>query len=250
MISLLVIPSIDIQDKTTVRVVQGIPELGCHEYANDPVEMAEIWRAENARMLHIVDFNAIHGDAATNFEIVKEICSNVIIPVQFAAGIRTVKDAEKYLSIGVSRIMLSSLPVNSPDTAREIIAEFGPSRIVAGMDVIDNEIVLRGKKIGTGIQPLEMASRLEDLGFSRIVVTDVSTNGMVSGPNIRLTREIAQKVKCKITHSGGVRNKDELFDLTALAEHGVDSVIIGRALYENRFPCQKLWRVAEAGIFA
>ena len=101
---LLVIPSIDIKDGKTVRVVKGIPELNCHEYGNDPVEMARIWRAENAKLIHVVDFDGVEDPSKKNFRIIEEICSSVIIPVEFAGGIRTIEDAKAIIDTGISRL--------------------------------------------------------------------------------------------------------------------------------------------------
>jgi len=246
---LLVIPSIDIKDGKTVRVVQGIPELNCAEYGNDPVEMAKIWRAENARMIHIVDFNALFDGSKTNWKIVEEICSSVIIPVQYAGGIRTVSDAESIFEKGVSRIVMSTLAFENSKIFIEILEKFGPQKIAIGVDVVDNEIVTNGRLSRTGIPYTEFVSTMKSLGVKRFAVTDVSRNGVLGGPNLALTKNVAQITGGKITHSGGIRNKDELLDLQSMMELGVDSVIVGRALYENRFPCQKLWRVAESGIF-
>jgi phosphoribosylformimino-5-aminoimidazole carboxamide ribotide isomerase len=88
-----------------------------------------------------------------------------------------------------------------------------------------------------------------ETGVNRFIVCDISRNGTQLGPNLQLSKEVAEMTGAKVTHAGGVRNKDELLDIQNLIPNGVDSVIIGRALYENRFPCQKLWRVAESGIF-
>ncbi|NCQ17089.1 MAG: 1-(5-phosphoribosyl)-5-[(5-phosphoribosylamino)methylideneamino] imidazole-4-carboxamide isomerase [Ignavibacteria bacterium CG_4_8_14_3_um_filter_37_9] len=246
---LLVIPSIDIKNGKTVRIVQGIPELHCNEYGSDPVEMAKIWRAENSKMLHIVDFDALHGDKNKNVSLLEEICNSVIIPVEFAGGIRTLEDANKYFNLGVSRIAISTLALENLPEFKKIFDTFGPKKIVVSLDVIDNEIVIKGRKIKTGILPIAFALKLREIGVERFIVTDVKRNGMMLGPNIELSRAIADATQAKVTLSGGIRNKDELMDVQALLSVGVDSVIVGRALYENRFPCQKLWRVAELGIF-
>lgn len=246
---LLVIPSIDIKDGKTVRVVQGIPELNCAEYGNDPVEMAKIWRAENAKMIHVVDFNALIDKTKNNWDIVEEICSSIIIPVEYAGGIRTLDDADNIFDKGVSRIVISTLAFENPKTFIKILEKFGPQKIAIGVDVIDNEIVTNGRISRTGMLYPEFVSKMKNIGIERFAVTDVSRNGVLGGPNLELTKKVAQISGGKITHSGGIRNKDELLDLQTLMESGVDSVIVGRALYENRFPCQKLWRVAESGIF-
>lgn len=246
---LLVIPSIDIKDGKTVRVVQGIPELNCAEYGNDPVEMAQIWRAENAKIIHIVDFDAISSHSEQNLKTIEKICSSVIIPIEYAGGIRSLDDAKRIIDLGVYRINLSTMVLEKPDEFKKVVETFGPSKVAAAFDVVDNEIIIRGRKAKTGISPVALSLKVKEYGVERIIVTDIYRNGMMYGPNLELSKSIAVAANIKVTLSGGVRNKDELMDIQSLIPFGVDSVIIGRALYENRFPCQKLWRVAEMGLF-
>ena len=131
----------------------------------------------------------------------------------------------------------------------KLFEKFGPTKIVLSIDLINGELVTRGRKKVSGLNYLSYTKEIAEIGIDRCIVTDVSRNGMMVGPNIQLSKEIAEHCKIKVTHSGGVRNKDELLDLQQLLPIGIDSVIIGRAFYENRFPCQKLWRVAESGLF-
>jgi phosphoribosylformimino-5-aminoimidazole carboxamide ribotide isomerase len=247
--NLLVIPSIDIKDGKTVRVVQGIPELDCKEYGSDPVEMAKIWRAENAKMLHIVDFDGAFDHSHKNFSTVEKICSSIVIPVQFAGGIRNMADADMIMDTGICRLSISTMALENPSEFEKVFAKYGPSKIVVSVDVIDNEVITRGRKKKSGLHYVDFTMRMHELGVNRFIVTDVQRNGILAGPNIELSVDIAMRTRCKVTHAGGIRNKDELIDIQQLMENGIDSVIVGRALYENRFPCQKLWRVAEAGIF-
>ena len=246
---LLVIPSIDIKNGKTVRVVQGIPELDCQEYGSDPVEMARIWRAENAKLLHIVDFDAAAEHSHKNLKIIEEICSSIIIPVEYAGGIRTIEDAELLFNLGVCRLAVGTMAIENPDEFKRIFEKFGPSKIVVSLDVVGNKIITRGRQKQAGIMYEEFARKMADIGIERFIVTDVERNGVLGGPNMELSKKVALITKAKVTHSGGVRNKDELMDIQNLIPLGIDSVIVGRALYENRFPCQKLWRVAESGIF-
>ncbi|GAB6282239.1 MAG: 1-(5-phosphoribosyl)-5-[(5-phosphoribosylamino) methylideneamino]imidazole-4-carboxamide isomerase [Ignavibacterium sp.] len=246
---LLVIPSIDIKNGKTVRVVQGIPELHSEEYGNDPVEMAKIWRAENAKIIHVVDFDAISGQPSKNIKIIEEICKSVVIPVEYAGGIRTVDDAKRMMDIGICRIVLTTVAIENPKEFEKILKELTPLNVAVALDIIDNQIIIRGRKIPTGIIPIDFAKKLKSDGVERFITTDIQRNGMLLGPNIELTKKIAEAVPAKYTHAGGVRNKDELMDLQRLMNLGVDSVIIGKALYENRFPCQKIWRIAEMGLF-
>lgn len=246
---LLVIPSIDIMDGKTVRIVQGIPELGCSAYGNDPVEMAMIWRAENAKCLHVVDFNSSWHHSRTNDNVIRKICDSVIIPVELGGGINSFDDAQLAFDQGVARIVIGSLAIDSPKEFQKILEYFTPKKVVAAIDVINNEVVLHGRKHFTGISAEYFARMLRAIGVERYIVTDVRTNGMLIGPNIDLSKKIAEITQRKVTHSGGISGYKDLIQLQKEGEGFVDSVIIGRALYENRFPCQKIWRVAELGIF-
>jgi phosphoribosylformimino-5-aminoimidazole carboxamide ribotide isomerase len=246
---LLVIPSIDIKNSKTVRVVQGIPELDCKEYGSDPVEMAKIWRTENAKLLHIVDFDGAHEHSRRNYKIVEEICSSVIIPVEFAGGIRTKDDADALIDTGISRLIISTMAIENINEFKKVFEKYGPAQIAISLDVVNNDLVIRGRKQNTGIFYRDFAKQMADMGIERFIVTDILRNGVMGGPNIDLSIDVAKITNAKVTHSGGIRNKDELMDIQKLIPMGIDSVIVGRALYENRFPCQKLWRVAESGIF-
>jgi phosphoribosylformimino-5-aminoimidazole carboxamide ribotide isomerase len=246
---LLVIPSIDLKNGKCVRSVQGIPELDCYEYGNDPVAMAKIWRAENAKMIHVVDFDGAHDLSKRNFKIVEEMCSSVVIPVEFAGGIRNLDDADEIMQTGISRLIVNTLAVENRSELKRVFDKYGPTKIAISLDILNEELMIKGRRIRTGILFRDFAKEMVEIGISRFVVCDITRNGTMLGPNISLSKEIAQITGARVTHAGGIRNKDELMDIQKLIPIGVDSVIVGRALYENRFPCQKLWRVAESGFF-
>jgi phosphoribosylformimino-5-aminoimidazole carboxamide ribotide isomerase len=246
---LLVIPSIDIKNGKCVRSVQGIPELDCYEYSNDPVEMAKIWRAENAKMIHVVDFDGAHELSKRNYKVVEKICSSVVIPVEFSGGIRNLEDANKIMSMGISRLGINTLAVENPKEFLRVLEKWGPSKIVITLDIRDEVLMTKGRTKQTGVHYKYFVDEMVKVGINRFIVCDIARNGTLNGPNIELSRKIAEFTGARVTHAGGIRNKDELMDIQKLVPLGVDSVIVGRALYENRFPCQKLWRVAESGIF-
>ena len=245
---ILVIPSIDIKDRKTVRVVQGIPELNCPRYGDDPVEMALLWRSENAKIIHIVDFDSSHEHSHKNYDIIEEICNSVIIPVEMGGGISSYEEAETLFGLGVFRIVIGTLAYENQQEFKKIFERYGPQKISAAIDVIDTEVVVSGRKIKTGLSPEQYAKTLSEIGIERFVVTDIKKNGMLMGPNIQLSIDVAKTTGGKVTVSGGVRNFRDLLDIQAAQDNGLDSVIVGRALYENRFPCQKIWRVAESNI--
>jgi phosphoribosylformimino-5-aminoimidazole carboxamide ribotide isomerase len=246
---LLVIPSIDIKNGKCVRTVQGIPELDCYEYGNNPVQMAKIWRAENAKMIHVTDFDGAHEQSKRNYKVIEEICSSVVIPVEFAGGIRTLQDADEIMKTGVIRLAINSMAIENKEEFLKVFEKYGPNKIVISLDVLGEELLVRGRSKKTGINFKAFSTEMVAVGVNRFVVCDITRNGTQLGPNIHLSREIAELTGARVTHAGGIRNKDELMDIQNLITFGVDSAIIGRALYENRFPCQKLWRVAESGIF-
>lgn len=246
---LLVIPSIDIKNGKCVRTVQGIPELDCYEYGNNPVQMAKIWRAENAKMIHVKDFDGAHENSKRNYKVIEEICSSVIIPVEFAGGIRSLLDADEIFNAGVIRVAVNTLAIENKAEFLKVLEKYGQNKIAVSLDILGEELLIKGRSIKTGISYKTFAKEMTELGVNRFIVCDISRNGTLLGPNIQLSKEIAEFTGAKVTHAGGIRNKDELMDIQNLIPLGVDSVIVGRALYENRFPCQKLWRVAESGIF-
>jgi phosphoribosylformimino-5-aminoimidazole carboxamide ribotide isomerase len=245
----LIIPSIDIQDGKTVRVVQGIPELNCKEYGNNPVDMAMIWRTENAKMIHVVDFDAATDHSHKYFDVIREICESVVIPVQYGGGVRSFEDAKELMDLGICRLVIGTLAFENPKEFVKILENFGPSKIVAAIDVVDDSVAIRGRKSVQKINADNYAVKLKDLGAERIIVTDVKTNGMMLGPNCNLSNRIADSTGLKVTLSGGISGYKDLIKVKEDTVNHVDSVIIGRALYENKFPCQKIWRVAESGIF-
>jgi phosphoribosylformimino-5-aminoimidazole carboxamide ribotide isomerase len=246
---LLVIPAIDIKNGKCVRTVQGIPELDCYEYGNNPVEMAKIWRAENAKMIHVTDFDGAHEQSKRNYKVIEEICSSVVIPVEFAGGIRTLQDADEIMKTGVIRLAINTMAIENKNEFLKVFEKYGPSKVVISLDILSEELLVRGRSKKTGINLKTFAKEMVNTGVNRFIVCDITRNGTQLGPNIQLSKEIAEMTGAKVTHAGGVRNKDELMDIQNLIPSGVDSVIVGRSLYENRFPCQKLWRVAESGIF-
>jgi len=246
---LLVIPAIDIKNGKCVRTVQGIPELDCYEYGNNPVEMAKIWRAENAKMIHVKDFDGAHEQSKRNYKLIEEICSSVVIPVEFAGGIRSLQDADEIMKTGVIRLAINTMAIENKNEFIKVIEKYGPNKIVISLDILGEELLVRGRSKKAGINFRTFSKEMVETGVNRFIVCDITRNGTQLGPNIQLSKEIAESTGAKVTHAGGVRNKDELMDIQNLIPSGVDSVIVGRALYENRFPCQKLWRVAESGIF-
>ena len=241
---LLIIPAIDLKNGKCIRLVQGAP--GTEKiYSDDPVKMAVLWRGENAKTLHVVDLDGAFEGSMKNLDVVKRMIDAIDIPIQIGGGIRTYEQAKQLLEIGIYRIVIGTAAIDDPDLVIRCIQDFGARKIAIGIDAKNGIVMTKGWKENTGIEAISLALNMKKLGVCRIVYTDISRDGMLIGPNCEATKEMAVKSGLRITASGGVSNFQDLVKLQELEQYGVDSVIVGKALYENKFPCQALWRENE-----
>ena len=242
---MLVIPVIDIQQGKCVRVVHGLDNIANY-YCDNPVTLAKLFRKENFRALHITDLDgAVHGEMG-NYPIIKEIVRSVDIPIQLGGGIRDYDTAVKIINgLGVYRIVVGTGAIKDPDMVKRILNDFSPSKLVIGIDEKLNNVVTNGWINYANITPLDFAMYMESLGVKRIIYQDVTRVGNYSGPFTERLLELAKATNLKITSAGGVANYQHLKRLSDLKHPNIDSVMISRALYENSFPCQALWRDVE-----
>ena len=242
---MLVIPAIDLRGGRCVRLRQGRYEDET-VYFDDPVRMSKLWRVMNAKVLHLVDLDAARtatdASPADNRSVVSRVAASLDIPVQVGGGIRTLSDVEAMLALGVYRVVLGTVAAREPDLVSEAVARFGRSKIVVGIDAMGGEARTEGWEKGSGLDAVELALDMERRGVRRIVYTDIARDGTLDGPNLAAYRDMGTRLaKARITASGGVGGYRDLLALQSLAGVGVDSVIVGRALYENQFPCQQFW---------
>lgn len=241
---ILVIPSIDIRDGKCVRLVQGAPGTE-RVYSDDPIRMATLWRGENAKMLHVVDLDGALEGEMKNIDVIKRIIEAVEIPVQVGGGLRTFEEAREVLHAGAGRVVISTAAIEDPELIKRLIAEFGARKIIVAVDARNNIVQMRGWQEDSGLEAVSLGLNMKLLGVERVLYTDITRDGTLSGPNFLALKEFAVKTGLKVTASGGVSGYQDLRRMQELEEYGVDSVIVGRALYENRFPCQELWRMCE-----
>lgn len=242
---MLVIPAIDLRGGHCVRLRQGRYEEET-VYYEDPVRMARLWRVMNARVLHLVDLDAARtatGEAqGDNREAIGRIARALDIPVEVGGGIRTMEDVAEMLELGVYRVVLGTVAVREPDMVEEAVRRYGCGRIVVGIDAKDGEVRVEGWEKGSGIAATALAEDMEKRGVRRFIYTDIARDGTLGGPNLEAYRELAGHLtRARITASGGVSGYRDILALQALESVGVDSVVVGRALYENQFPCQRFW---------
>ncbi len=244
---MLIIPAIDIKEGKCVRLTRG--DFSQKKiYLDNPSDMAIIWRKQNAKMLHIVDLDAALTGEMVNFEVIRGIVADLDIPVQVGGGIRSVDAVKRYLDIGVSRVVIGSAAVTNPKLVEELLKLYSPSKIVVGIDAENGIPKIKGWTESSGLKDYELALQMKEMGIERIIYTDISCDGMMQGFGYASTKRFAEKTGMKITASGGVTTSVDLKRLVELKRYGVDSVIIGKALYECNFPCQELWYNYEDGI--
>jgi phosphoribosylformimino-5-aminoimidazole carboxamide ribotide isomerase len=240
---MLIIPAIDLKDGRCVRLTQG-RKSDVKVYDGDPVEIAKRFEDAGARMLHVVDLDgAFEGGLSRNRKVVRRIIRAVEIPVQFGGGLRSVGDVQQMIEYGAAQVVIGTLAAESPETLEKFVQLFG-FRIAVGIDARHGQVVTRGWEKQEKISAVELAQRVADAGVDRIVYTDVSRDGMLEGVNIEQASLIARESGLRVTASGGVSSLADIERLSRARIHGVDSVIIGKALYEGRFTLHDALRVA------
>jgi phosphoribosylformimino-5-aminoimidazole carboxamide ribotide isomerase len=242
---MLVIPVIDLQDGKCVKVVEGHGTTSEY-YKESPVIIAKLFRKENFRAIHITDLDGVRFGEMRNYELIREISNSVDIPIQLGGGIRSYETAAKVIKeLGVYRIVIGTIAASNPDMVKRIIDDFSPSKLVVGIDEKLNSVVTHGWVERINITPVEFAKKVESLGIKRIIYQDVTRVGNLCGPHISRLIELTESTNLKITSAGGICDYRDLKVLSELNKPNIDSVLVARALYENKFPCQMLWRDLE-----
>lgn len=231
---MIIIPAIDLRGGRCVRLTQGQASAET-VYSENPLVVAKRWYDEGAEMLHVVNLDAALGkNDAENIKALERILYEVNMPIQFGGGVRTKEDVRRLDDLGVTRIVIGTTAIENPVLLEHIVEEFGPT-IVVGIDARDGKVALRGWEKMSNINAVDLANKVAEKGVERIVYTDIARDGMLSGINIEATREIAEASGLHVTASGGVASLDDIFALKEIEQYGVDSVIVGKALYEGVF---------------
>jgi phosphoribosylformimino-5-aminoimidazole carboxamide ribotide isomerase len=179
--------------------------------------------------------------------VVRRLIESLNIPVQFGGGLRSVADVAELISIGASRLVIGTLAAESHEELKRLVERFG-SRICVGIDAQDGQVMTRGWEQPGRISAVELARRVADSGVERIVYTDVARDGTLGGVNIEQTCAIALESGLKVTASGGVSTLEDIQRLDSMRECGIDSVIVGKALYEGRFALREALRETDASL--
>jgi phosphoribosylformimino-5-aminoimidazole carboxamide ribotide isomerase len=227
-VSVQILPAIDILAGRVVRLRQGsFDEVTV--YNNDPVDQAKRWADAGAEIIHVVDLDGAVTGTPINIDSIEAIVAAVSVPVQVGGGIRTERTLERLFDAGVARAVLGTVIVTDPDFVKRACARW--PGIVAGVDARAGRVAIEGWQQGTEHDVVEVVGELGSLGVTRVVYTDISLDGMQSGPNLKAYRALTLATEAHVIASGGVST---IADIRALLEiPGVEGVIVGKALYEG-----------------
>ncbi len=236
---LVLLPAVDVADGQAVRLVQG--EAGSETSYGDPLSAALDWQAGGAEWIHLVDLDAAFG-RGSNAELLAEVVGRLDVKVELSGGIRDDESLARALATGCARVNLGTAALENPEWTAKVIAAHGDV-VAVGLDVRGTTLAARGWTEDGG-DLWEVLGRLEAAGCSRYVVTDVTKDGTLRGPNVELLAEVAQRAKAPVVASGGISSLDDLRALRALVPQGVDSAIVGKALYAGAFTLPEALDVA------
>ena len=226
---MLVIPAIDLKEGRCVRLEQGLMEKDTI-YSDDPGAQARSWQEQGGELLHIVDLDGAFAGVPKNRAAIDAIVRAVDIPTELGGGIRDLGTIEAYLELGIDRVILGTVAKENPALVAEACRKF-PGRIVVGIDAKDGLVAVRGWADVTEKRAAELAGEMEGMGVTAIIYTDIARDGMLQGPNIEVTRQLAEAISIPVIASGGVSSLRDIENLLAIESAGVSGVITGKAIY-------------------
>jgi phosphoribosyl isomerase A len=232
--SLILLPAVDVIDGRAVRLVQG--KAGSETEYGSAVDAALGWQRDGADWIHLVDLDAAFG-RGSNRELLAEVIGKLDVHVELSGGIRDDESLSAALATGCTRVNLGTAALENPPWCAQVVAEHG-DKVAVGLDVqiVDGQHRLRGRGWETdGGDLWDVLDRLDRQGCSRFVVTDVTKDGTLAGPNLELLSAVAARTDAPVIASGGVSSLDDLRALATLTDRGVEGAIVGKALYAGRF---------------
>jgi phosphoribosylformimino-5-aminoimidazole carboxamide ribotide isomerase len=230
---LILFPAIDIRDGKAVRLIQGDYDRETR-YDDDPVVAARRWVDGGAHWLHVVDLDGAREGEPVNLEHVRRIVAAVNVPVQLGGGLRDSKKVEEAISSGAERVVLGTAAVRDPELA-EAIASVHGDRVVVSVDSRSGKVAAEGWTVESELGTIDVIAELSRRGLSRFVYTPVEVDGLMEGPDLNSLGEVARATDGQVIYSGGIGTLDDLRAVAGLGLDNVEGVIVGRALYEQRF---------------
>ena len=238
-------PAIDILDGNAVRLVRG--DFAARTvYETDPLAAAGAWVEAGARHLHVVDLDGARSGEPVNLEHLRRISAELDVDVQFGGGLRSAQSVRDALGAGAARVLLGTAAFTDPDLLEEVLAVHGPERVLVSVDARGGRVATAGWTARTELSAQDALRSLCGRGVRRFVFTDVDRDGMLEGPDLAEVRRLAGAVDAALVYSGGIGRLADLEDLARLRAPNLDGVIVGKALYEQRFTVAEAQRALEA----
>lgn len=236
---MIIYPAIDIRGGQCVRLVQGDFTRETVYYKN-PVEVAKKWERQGAKWIHVVDLDGAKLGSPQNMDVILEIREAVKANIQLGGGLRDMDTVRKYLDAGINRLVLGSAVIESPSMVRQAVAIFGPDRIAVGIDARKNMVATRGWTRTSGVTLQEFLVKISEHGIQRVIYTDISRDGMMSGPDMEGLKSILSVGRFIVIASGGIASLEDIKRLRPFEKNGLEGVIIGKALYNGVLKLAKI----------
>lgn len=241
---MLLIPAIDLKDGKCVRLRQGRMEDET-VFSDDPLEVAGRWVEAGARRLHLVDLNGAFAGKPVNAAVIRRIAAAYPdLPIQVGGGIRDEETVQAYLDAGVSFVIIGTKAVSTPHFVNDLCMEF-PGHVLVGLDAREGKVAIDGWSKLSHHNVIEVAQRFERDGVEAIIYTDIGRDGMMNGPNIEATAELARAITIPVIASGGITRLEDIRALCDVASEGIMGAVIGRALYEGTVDLAEGQRIAD-----
>ncbi len=234
---MVVFPAIDIKNRHVVRLLQGKFDK-VTEYGADPVDMAKHWVSQGAEWLHIVDLDGAKEGSPKNTDIILKIASCVEVSIQVGGGIRKKDDILRLIEGGVKRVILGTGAISSRDFLEEAVNTW-QDRVCVSLDCSEGILLGEGWVSNTGIKVSDFVRELADIGVGSIVYTDVTRDGMLTGPNFKGIEELLKTTDIPVIASGGVSILEDILRIAAMENDGIIGVIIGKAIYEGKIDLKR-----------
>lgn len=237
---MLIFPAIDLYDKKAVRLLKG-DYAKMTVYSDNPVEIAKDFENEGAQCIHIVDLEGAKNGDTPNIETVKSIVQSTGLFTEIGGGIRSMDTIDKYIKIGVDRVILGTAAVSDEHLLTDAVKKYG-DKIAVGVDIKDNYVAIKGWTEKSQYSCFEFCEKMQSIGIKTLICTDISKDGAMQGTNHSLYRELSEKFDMNITASGGVSSIDDVKKLAALKLYGA---IIGKAYYTKAISLREAIEVAK-----
>ncbi len=212
-------------------------------FNNSPKDQAKEFEDSGFEFLHVVDLDGAVEGRSINENSIKEILSEVKIPIQLGGGIRSIIEIERWLKLGIKRVILGTIAEKNPQLVREACRKF-PEKIIIGIDAKDGLVATEGWVNTSKISALELAKKYEDCGAAAIIYTDISCDGAMLGFDFEGTKSLATHLKIPVIASGGISNLDDILKIKSLEQYGVVGAIVGRALYDKKVSAAEIFAIA------